>query len=327
MTVLILASLMYITGLFVLSRFDRSRPPAQGDDVFFVFVVPCLNEELVIAASLDRLLAIPSDNLAILGVDEGSDDGTHAVVSRYLSEKVWILRRELPDARRGKGEALNAAYRYLRSSDLLGDRRPEDVIVVIVDADGRVEQDALAHVTPRFGRADVGAVQIGVRMYNAGEGLLTRMQDLEFVSFTEVFQRGRQSLSSVGLGGNGQFTRLAALECLGDAPWTDCLTEDLDLGVRLALEGWRNEFCARTFVSQQAVNTPRRLVRQRARWFQGHLQCWSLLPSILASRRISRRAATDLTFHLLSPVLLLLTVVPMLFGTYVLVATTITSAS
>jgi cellulose synthase/poly-beta-1,6-N-acetylglucosamine synthase-like glycosyltransferase len=327
MMVVILASLMYISGLFALSRCDRARLGVAPDDLFFVFLVPCLNEELVLEASLERLLTIPSDNFAILVVDDGSDDATPQIAGRYSSENVWTFRRELPDARRGKGEALNAAYRHLRGSGLLGSRRSEDVIVVIVDADGRLEPDALTHVAPLFARGDVGAVQVGVRMYNAAESLLTRMQDLEFVSFTEVFQRGRQSLSSVGLGGNGQFTRMAALECLGDAPWTDCLTEDLDLGIRLALAGWTNRFCPGTHVSQQAVNTPRRLIRQRARWFQGHLQCWSLVPSVLASRRIPRRAATDLTYHLLSPVLILLTVVPIFVGCSSMVAAAVGSAS
>src|SRR5947209_12928027 len=151
-------------------------------------------------------------------------------------------------------------------------------------------------------------------MYNAGDALLARMQDVEFVTFTEVFQRGRQSVGSVGLGGNGQFTRLSALQSLGNAPWTDCLTEDLDLGIRLTLNGWKNRCCSRTHVSQQAVTTPRRLLRQRTRWFQGHLQCWTRVPAVIRSRTLTRRASADLTYHLMSPSVLLLMCVPMLVG-------------
>ena len=33
-----------------------------------------------------------------------------------------------------------------------------------------------------------------------------------------------------------------------------------------------------TRLAQQAVTSPRRLVRQRSRWFQGHLQCMKLIP-------------------------------------------------
>ena len=41
---------------------------------------------------------------------------------------------------------------------------------------------------------------------------------MEFVIYTEVFQRGRRHLGSVGLGGNGQFMRLSAMLSLGAGP-------------------------------------------------------------------------------------------------------------
>jgi cellulose synthase/poly-beta-1,6-N-acetylglucosamine synthase-like glycosyltransferase len=113
-------------------------------------------------------------------------------------------------------------------------------------------------------------------------------------------------LGSVGLGGNGQFARLSALETLGNDPWSDCLTEDLDLGIRRLLGGWKNVFCHTTHVAQQGLNSFSRLVRQRTRWFQGHLQCWKLLPSILRSN-LPMKTVVDLTINLLGPVLVLAT--------------------
>src|SRR5437868_5930120 len=177
-TVVVLFSLSYTFALFLVSRRRSGSLLPPPDRLFFVFVLPCLNEEVVIGRSLERLLALASDDFAVLGV----------------------------------------------------------------------------------------------RMYNASAGRLPRLQDFEFVTLTEIFQRARQQLGSVGLGGNGQFTRLSALADVGDAPWTDCLTEDLELGVRLRLKGWTNHFCPRTYVSQQAVAKLRPLVRQRSRLFLGHLQ-------------------------------------------------------
>jgi len=55
---------------------------------------------------------------------------------------------------------------------------------------------------------------------------------MEFLVFTEVFQRARRRWGNAGLGGNGQFVRWTALQALGDEPWTDYLTEDLDMGLR-----------------------------------------------------------------------------------------------
>jgi glycosyltransferase involved in cell wall biosynthesis len=290
-------------------RFRRSvariyaRRPIP-DDLFFVFMLPCLNEDRVIMASLRRLLSFPGRDYAVMVVDDDSDDDTAAVVSAVESDRVWLLRRRAPDARQGKGEALNAAVRELVAGGRLAGRDPDRVIVAVVDADGRLEPTALREVTPYFADRTVAGVQIGVRINNRRASWLARMQDMEFVIFTEVFQRGRRHLNSVGLGGNGQFMRLSALQDLGPAPWSRCLTEDLDLGVRLLARGWRNDFCSTAAVHQQGLVGLRRLLRQRTRWFQGHLQSWRLVPMIL--RGTPGRARTDLLYHLSSPLLLLI---------------------
>jgi hypothetical protein len=278
--------------------------PATRDELFFVFLMPCLNEEKVIMNSLQRLLSMPGGNFVVMVIDDGSDDDTIAVVSAALGERVWLLSRELPQARQGKGEALNAAIRYLTGSGRLAGRDPDDVIVVVVDADGRLDPHAVAEVSPFFAEPAIGAVQIGVRINNRQQSRLARMQDMEFVIYTEVFQRGRRHLGSVGLGGNGQFMRLSALLSLGAAPWTRSLTDDLDLGVRLLTAGWRNEYCAAAAVHQQGVVELPRLIRQRSRWFQGHLQSWKLIPLVL--RGAPRRARADLLYHLSSPAILLI---------------------
>lgn len=295
----------------------RSRAVVdQAPRLFFVFLIPCLNEATVIWASIARLLAIPDQEFAVVVVDDASNDGTGAIVAEMSDPRVHVVRRSLPDARKGKGAALNAAVRALRDGPLLHGRDPHHVIVVVVDADGRLEAHALDHVTPFFDDPDVGAVQIGVRINNRFSSVLARMQDMEFVIYTDIFQRGRRHLGSVGLGGNGQFMRLAALISLGERPWSDSLTEDLDLGVRLIAHGWRNEFCDSAAVHQQGVVTLGRLVRQRTRWFQGHLQSWNLIPLVL--REVPRRARLDVLYHLSSPLLLLIS--SLLTGAFALTA-------
>lgn len=318
--IVVLCSFVYLLSLFSLSR--RRRPDALpgSDGLFFVFMIPCLNEEKVIGPTLESLLALPGDDYAIVVVDDGSDDRTGEIARGHDPQRVHLLRREAPNARLGKGDALNAGFRYLRRSTLVESRRPEDVVVAIFDADGRIDQEALSSVAGYFRDPRAGAVQIAVEMRNAGTNLLARLQDMEFVVFTEVFQRARQRLGSVGLGGNGQFVRLAALESLGEAPWTDCLTEDLDLGVRILLNGWSNNYCPTACVSQQAVTTVRRWLRQRSRWFQGHLQCWRLVPRILRSS-LSARASSDIVWYLLLPVAVLLVPIvslPVIVGVLIL---------
>ena len=44
-------------------------------------------------------------------VDDGSDDGTPDVLAAIDHAGLTVLRRDFPNARKGKGEALNAAFR------------------------------------------------------------------------------------------------------------------------------------------------------------------------------------------------------------------------
>ncbi|MEV5507495.1 glycosyltransferase [Streptomyces orinoci] len=299
----------YNVSLFLLSRrrFRRGRAPREPR--LYVFLLACLNEEKVLAESLARITSLPAGNFLALVIDDASDDRTAEIARAADPERVRLLQRKLPNARKGKGAALNAGIRYLREAGLLDGRDPHDVIVCVVDADGRLDAHVVQAVDPYFDNPRTGGTQIGVRMYNRDQGLLARLQDMEFVIYGDIFQSARRYIGSVGMGGNGQFMRLAALESLmgedGSGPWSDSLTEDLDLGVRLIARGWTNQHCTSAAVSQQAVLDVKRLVRQRSRWFQGHLQSANLVPLIV--REVPVRPAVDLLYHLSSPVLILLT--------------------
>jgi 1,2-diacylglycerol 3-beta-glucosyltransferase len=318
--VLILCAVAYAAYVVTQSRKRLPAPLPPPDDMLFVFMVPCLNEEEVIGRTVNRLMSLPGPEKAILVIDDGSEDSTPDVVRAAGADdpNVWLLQRKLPNARKGKGAALNNAYQYLLDSDLLDGRRIEDVVVAVVDADGRPDANALVEVAPFFRDPKVGACQIGVRMYNRSENFLARMQDIEFVVFTEMFQKSRNRSGSAGLGGNGQFTRLTALMTLGDEPWTDYLTEDLDLGLRMLVQGWHNTFCPTTFVNQQAVTDFKRLVRQRTRWFQGQLQCWNRIPMLLRSP-LPFRVIMDLIYALLGAMIMVLMSLFTIFFTIVTV--------
>lgn len=308
--ILIIMFIVYGLGYVVLSRTKKSKlrvvdPHFGLEEYQVIFLIPCLNEGSVIAQSLERLLELPYTNKSIVVIDDASDDDTYDVVSQYFSRQVSVLRREFPEARRGKGEALNFAYRTITASYQIASQDPSKVILCIIDADGRLEKESLGKVIPYFEDSRVAAVQVGVRMYNAASSILSRMQDFEFLVFTEIFQRARHQIGSSGLGGNGQFNRLSALQDLGEAPWSDCLTEDLDLGLKLIERGWLNAFCNESYVAQQGVNDFSKLIRQRTRWFQGHLQCWNHFPKILKAK-LSYSATLDLIYNLAAPMTVLI---------------------
>lgn len=288
----------------------RSMPDADESDFLWVFLVPALNEEVTIADSVARLRAVRATHKVILVIDDGSDDGTPEVLRGLAGPDLSVLRRELPDARRGKAAALNAAWRHTHDVVLARSRRawPTDrVVVVVVDADGRLSVDAPAHFAPHFVDERMAGVQSRVRIYNR-RGWLTWAQDVEFAVFGGVYQLGRTAWGTANMGGNGQANRLAALDevAVDEGPWRHRLTEDQDIGVRLLQAGWCGAQEMTATVEQQGLSSLRRLYRQRTRWAQG---AWEAVGLVGGTRRasVSPAARVDMVYYLITPVLQLLT--------------------
>ncbi|MFF9348350.1 glycosyltransferase family 2 protein [Streptomyces sp. NPDC014734] len=326
--VLLLGFLLYWAG--ARRSYTRRSPVEPGDASRFDwhFFVPCRDEEAVVGTTVTRLRTdFPASHVWV--IDDDSDDRTGAIVAELAADdaRVHLVARRRPNARTGKGAALNTAY------DRLGAFLPEGtdrtrVVVCVVDADGRLDPRALERVSGpgAFGDPDVGGVQIGVRMRNADDRrpfpergrtvnalarTLVRMQDMEFAVSNAGMQLLRNRTGSTGLGGNGQFTRLAALDRIAAAerrPWLEgALLEDYELGLHMLLAGHRITHVADTWVSQEALPGARRLLTQRTRWAQGNLQCVRYAPRIVSSRHIGGRGVLETLYTFLQPLAHLLT--------------------
>lgn len=279
------------------------RLPADGTPTQFWIIVPALNEQVVVGNTVNAALGLsgPGGTLArVLVVDDGSDDATPDVLAAIDHPRLHVLRRDLPEARQGKGEALNAAYRWIAERTAAEGVAPHRVVLGIIDGDGQGSRNILLEVSRMLRDTRIGAVQVQVRIRNRNR-LLGAVQDLEFGAIVNACQSLRDTLDTVGLGGNGQFTRLSALLSLGDTPWSACLVEDLELGLRMHLDGVGIRYTSRAAVTQQAVVDIRRLTRQRTRWAQGNLQCARYLRKLVTSRQISRTSLAEVLHYLISP--------------------------
>ncbi len=302
-TALVLSFLTYVAMIYV--PFLRRKPEPEGDASLFEwhFFVPCRDEEAVIDTTIRRL----RDTFPAAGVwviDDDSDDDTAAIVAAWSDRDphVHLVQRRRPDARIGKGAALNSAYRQLIAS-LPDDADHSRIVVCVVDADGEMAENALRQVAgpAAFGDRRVGAAQITVWMKNrndrprpwtmrgALEQLLVRMQDLEFRTIIAAMQTLRTRTQTVGLGGNGQFTRLDVLDEIDRTygePWHGSLLEDYELGVHVLLAGHQIRHVHDTHVEQEGLTNARRFLTQRTRWAQGNIQCSKYLLPILRSPHI-----------------------------------------
>jgi 1,2-diacylglycerol 3-beta-glucosyltransferase len=300
-----LVSLYYVALFLLSSRAAARRDPPTRSFPGMALIVPAHNEEAVIGGTLDSLLRLDYDHYCVIVINDGSTDRTSEVAHAFTSDpRVLVVDRPVELAGRGKGDVLNEGFRILnelleQDDPLVEGFHAKDVVVGVVDADGHLEPQALREVARLFADRKVGGVQMGVVIGNAEDGLIPRCQDLEFTGFSQLAQAARDRIGSVGLGGNGQFTRLAALRSLGRPPWTACLTEDLDLGLYLRRLGWHIRFCRTTAVTQEGVHTVPAWLRQRTRWAQGHYQCWDHIPRLLTARTMPVVTRFDLTLYLL----------------------------
>ncbi|MFI6213205.1 glycosyltransferase [Nocardia brasiliensis] len=264
-------------------------------------LIPCLNEARVIANTVHWLCEF-QPGVRVCVIDDGSDDDTAAIAEAAGADRIAIVRRTLPEARRGKGAALNAGLRYVRSRVQEEGLEPAQVLVCVLDADGRMTPGAAARMTELFENPEVGGVQLAVRI-RGRDRVALRFQDYEFWGLGAMTQFGRILTGSVSMGGNGQFTRLSALDSVGEQPWSDSLTEDLDLGISLAVHGWVVTSTTDAFVSQQGLTDPRRLLRQRTRWAHGHMSAITRLPELWARPDIRLSVRVELTAYLFIPYL------------------------
>jgi 1,2-diacylglycerol 3-beta-glucosyltransferase len=297
---------IYYVALFALShRAFARRDPAVAPRPPIALIVPAHNEEVVIGDTLENLLQLDYPWFCIIVVNDGSADRTGERARAFESSgRVLVVDRPPEVAGMGKGAVLNEGYRVLgalleQGHPLVAGFDPNEIVVGVIDADGTLERDALDEIARLFGDPGVGGVQMGVIIGNAADSLIARCQDLEFVGFTHLAQAARDRIGSVGLGGNGQFTRLRALRQVGQPPWSDCLTEDLDLGLHLTQLGWKTRFCRTASVTQQGVSTLHAWLRQRTRWAQGHYQCWEHVPRLLTAGNVRLVTRLDLVLYLL----------------------------
>ena len=320
--VLIILSFYSLTALIIRAwvqrgKTTRTHPKTREDsteeEYLWVFLVPALNEEVTIADSVGRLIETEVTNRTILVINDGSDDETGTVLNGIEHPDLTVLTRVEPNARQGKSEALNDAWRYLHSK-VLGEGRfkgwdPQKVIVAIVDADGRLGAEVW-RASAYFGDERVGGLQTQVRIYNR-DSFLTVCQDLEFGVFASVFQSGRLARGTANMGGNGQFNRLAALDSVVEpdttgeqGPWrAGRLTEDQDIGLRLIHNGWRGAQTQRLAIDQQGLHSLRALARQRTRWSQGSWQVLDLIWPSIKNKQISLSARADQLWYLLTPII------------------------
>jgi cellulose synthase/poly-beta-1,6-N-acetylglucosamine synthase-like glycosyltransferase len=169
-----------------------------------------------------------------------------------------------PSGPRTKPKACNVGLRHARGE-----------FCVIYDAEDRPEPDQLLKAVAAFGSVPswVVCMQAELQYWNPWTNWLTRCFAAEYALNFSLVLRGLDRFRvPIPLGGTSNHFRVDALRDLG--AWDPYnVTEDADLGMRIARRGWAVRMMV-SVTEEEANSRVGNWIRQRSRWIKGYYQTW-----------------------------------------------------
>ena len=261
-------SMATVTRLFVTAAsFEpepQARPLADRDLPDYTIVV-ALYREAEVAGALVRALErldYPRARLDVKFVTEADDRETLAALAAAIPGTEYEVIVAPPGEPRTKPRALDIALPFARGS-----------LLTVYDAEDEPEPDQLRRAAARFTSGDgmLGCLQARLAIDNPGDSWLAALFSIDYAALFEATNPGVAMLDlPMLLGGTSNHFRTEVLRTIGgwDA-WN--VTEDADLGLRLARCGYRVETLdSRTY--EEAPHAVGPLLRQRVRWMKGWMQ-------------------------------------------------------
>lgn len=261
-------SLLRLTCVLVPPQPEQRFPPLRGDQLpIYSVVVALYREETSVPGLLRSLqrLDYPSEKLDIILVLEPDDLRTRAAVARARpGPQVQVLIAQATGPKT-KPKALNVALPFVRGSFL-----------TVFDAEDDPDPGQLRAALGMFRQHndDVACVQAGLHFDNLTHSLLSRMAAVEYAGLFAVFLPGLVALGMpLPLGGTSNHFRTDTLRRIGG--WDAYnVTEDADLGIRLARLGYRSVTIPSVTLEEAPIAFGAWL-RQRSRWMKGWMHLLS----------------------------------------------------
>lgn len=286
--IIAIAFIAYVPGFmnaFLLGSllFDR-RPPRIRPAAYppVSVLVAAYNEA---GGIRDTLRSLAAQNypgpFEVLVLNDGSTDDTADITRRAIAELAFAPSAtvRLLDYKENAGKAavLNR-----------GLREAQHDLIVTIDGDSWVRNDALAQIVERLlsDPADTQAVAGAVMVRNSRENFLTRSQEWDYFHGIAAVKR-MQSMYHGTLVAQGAFSlyRRKALEEIGG--WPECVGEDIVVSWALLEKGSRIGYAEDALAFTNVPTRFRQFALQRKRWSRGLIEAFKAHGSLLLKPRLT----------------------------------------
>ncbi|SDJ86668.1 glycosyltransferase family 2 protein [Natronincola ferrireducens] len=284
-------------GGFLLSLNNLSIGESWINDIppqpMVSILIPAHNEELVIEETIKSMINLnyPKDKLEIIIINDHSTDLTGMIAESYASRYLYIkvVNTIPPFVGKGKSTALNEGLKHS-----IGE------IIVVYDADNTPEPDAVRNLILVLQKDSGAGVSVGkFRVINADKNLLTRLINIETITFQWLAQAGRWYWFKLcTIPGTNFAIRRSILEELGG--WDEnALSEDTELSIRVYNLGYYIRFFPLAVTWEQEPELWRVWWKQRTRWACGNL--YVITKYILGFHKLQhKKVFIDLLYFMLT---------------------------
>ncbi len=246
---------------------EHPAPVKESVLPIYTLLVPMFKEHAHTVAQLVtaiRKLDYPKSKLDVKLIVENGDEETIAHIKALAPENYFEIVRVPFSYPQTKPKACNYALLFAKGR-----------YVTIYDAEDIPAPDQLKRVVECFSAAppEVVCVQCKLNYYNRRENLLTRLFALEYSAWFDFMIPGLQAFDlPMPLGGtSNHFPTHILRELFAWDPYN--VTEDADLGIRLAQKGYRTQVLD-SLTLEEAPVTLGNWLRQRSRWIKGYIQTY-----------------------------------------------------
>ncbi len=262
-----------VAGIFVVSRFLIApmyvAPQDHGYEPTVTVLVPCMNEEKVIRQTIERIFGAgyPQDKIEVVCVNDGSTDRT---LEQMMAAQTRHPNLVVVDFQKNRGlcHAWTVAV-------LLG--RGE--FFVCVDSDTFIFPGSIQKLMQGFWDWSVGGVSGHCDVENAGDNLLTKMQDVRYFFSYKVMKAAESVTGTVSClpGCFSAYRRVCVLHVLDEWLNAKVMGEYGNFGddrslTNYILRDYKILYHDQALATTIAPDNWKQYIRQQARWSRSYLR-------------------------------------------------------